>query len=374
MTGTKMNIFEILKWTTMNPLQDQTERGSADPRRGTSVRFLNKTLNHMYSKNCLVNTDEFYGIVVMQFRRDVGTINLPHTIMNNITGQKQASGRHNVYKVYIPELECRPYPMAINDPILATYQDVVGGEIAYAMGDIVRIQYGDLGNMKNPRIIGKVGNVPANFLPSQMEQGLHLDFQQNEPSLAQTVAPYSGPTPNADRLRDFIDPNFQLSEKKEELTSGEDLKSDIVDATISVLSTILFEIDNITIVLTAGNDLYHKNLEKSQSRHKIGNAVDFTISPNDGATVDRVEKILQRYAAGNNKKFRYLNEYAQASAHATGKHFHISWGLGTEGNAALWAAENLAATGEILSLPVGGSEADQHIASLSNAAAGSYPS
>jgi hypothetical protein len=183
MTGTKMNIFEILKWTTLNPLEDQTERGSADPRRGTSVRFLNKTLNHMYSKNCLVNTDEFYGIVVMQFKRSAGTINLPHTIMSSMVGEKQASGPHNVYKVYIPELECRPYPMAINDPILATYQDVVGDDLAYAMGDIVRIQYGDLGNMKNPRIIGMVGKVMSDFLPAEMAGGLDIQFANGSPSL-----------------------------------------------------------------------------------------------------------------------------------------------------------------------------------------------
>jgi D-alanyl-D-alanine carboxypeptidase len=187
MSATKLNIFEILKWTTMNPLEDQTERGSADPRRGTSIRFLNKTLNHMYSKNCLVNTDEFYGIVVMQFRRDSESVNLPHTIMNSITGVKNAPGNHNVYKVYIPELECRPYPMAVNDPILATYQDVMGADLAYAMGDIVRIQYGDLGNMKNPRIVGKMGTVPGDFLPARMAEGLANQFDNGSPTLLTAV-------------------------------------------------------------------------------------------------------------------------------------------------------------------------------------------
>ena len=372
-----MNIFEILKWTTMNPLEDQTERGSGDPRRGTSKRFINRTLASMYSKNCLVNTDEFYGIVVLKYRRDTGNINLPHTVMASMTmtGDKHTTSNHNVYKVYVPELECRPYPQALNDPILATYQDVVeGAGIGCAPGDIVRIQYGDLGNMKNPRIVSKEGQVPSDFLPSKMEHGLHVDFQQNVPAIAQSVAPYSGPSPNADRLRDFIEPNFQLSEKEAELTSGGDLKSDIVNATISVLSTILFEINGITIEVTSGNDLFHQTNEKARlSRHRKGNAVDFTIFPNDGATVDRVEKILQRYAAGNNKKFRYLNEYTAPTAHATGKHFHISWGLGTEGNPALWVAEDLAARGEIEPLPVGGVESENHIASLSSNVGSSYP-
>ena len=375
MTGTKMNIFEALKWTTMNPLEDQTERGSADPRRGSAVRFLNKTLNNTYSKNCLVNTDEFYGIVVLQYRRDVGTINLPHTIMSSLTGENITSDRHNLYKVYVPELECRPYPQAINDPILATYQDFVGLDGAYDLGDIVRVQYGDLANMKAPRILGKTGQVPANFLPAAMEGGLHVDFQKNAPQLAQSIAPYSGPSPNADRLRDFIEPNFQIYEKETELTSGGDLKSDIVSATISVLSTIVFEISGITIKLSAGNDLFHQTTEAAKlSRHRKGNAVDFTISPNDGSTVDRVEKILQRYAAGNNSKFRYLNEYTDPTAHATGKHFHISWGLGSEGNSALFVAQSLADSGEIQHLAIGSPEAEQHIASLGANVGSSYAS
>jgi len=347
MTGTKMNIFEILKWTTMNPLKDQTERGSGDPRRGTSVRFLNKTLNNMYSKNCLVNTDEFYGIVVMQFRRDVGTINLPYTIMNSITGQKQASGRHNVYKVYIPELECRPYPMAVNDPILATYQDVVAGEdLAYAMGDIVRIQYGDLGNMKNPRIIGKVGNVPGDFLPAKMAEGLANQFDNGSPELVQSAVPYTGLAPNADKLRDYLMENG-IAEKGNELSSGGDISSEIADATIAVLDTLYAELPNVIIEVTAGNDLYHQNLANSISRHKRGDSVDFTVSPDTRTVTSQVEKVLQRYAAGNGGYFRYLNEYDKPSTYATGPHFHISWGVGTEAQAEVDAAVYLASAGEI---------------------------
>ena len=346
MTGTKMNIFEILKWTTLNPLEDQTERGSADPRRGTSVRFLNKTLNHMYSKNCLVNTDEFYGIVVMQFRRDVGTINLPHTIMNSITGQKQASGRHNVYKVYIPELECRPYPMAVNDPILATYQDVVGDDLAYAMGDIVRIQYGDLGNMKNPRIIGMVGKVPSDFLPAEMAEGLGTQFEKSRPELVQSAEPFTGATPNADKLRDYL-MEKGISEKGNQLSTGGDISPEIVNAIIAVLDTLYAELPNVIIEVTAGNDLYHQNLADSISRHKRGDSVDFTVSPDNGTVTSQVEKVLQRYAAGNGGYFRYLNEYDKPSTYATAGHFHISWGVGTEAQAEVDAAVYLASQGEI---------------------------
>ena len=367
MTADK-NIFEILKWTTMNPLEDQTERGSGDPRRGTSKRFINRTLASMYSKNCLVNTDEFYGIVVLVYRRDVANINLPSTAMSTMTGEGTTNSNHNVYKVYVPELECRPYPMAINDPILATYQEVVAitGE-AYAPGDIVRIQYGDLGNMKNPQIVGKSGAVPGNFLPSKMEQGLEVEFLTKTPALAQEIAPFTGPTPQADRLRAFIVSHANLVEKGNELSSGGDLNSEIVDATISVLATIVVEFKNkgtdIQITLTGGNDKYHQTLD-SNSRHKRGNAMDFTVFPNNGATIRDVETILQRFVIGNNNKFRYLNEYDNPTKHATGKHFHMSWGLGTEAQAQVDAAFAIADLDNLQPLAVGGVKVREYELSL----------
>jgi len=140
----------------------------------------------MYGKNCLVNTDEFYGIVVMRFSRDVGLINQPYTMLSPTpTENFTKSDDVNVYKVYIPELECRPFPIAFNDPILATYQDVHGvpGVAGSAPGDIVRVQYRDLGNMKNPRIVGKVGEVDSDFLPAQMAEGLGIQFDSGTPGL-----------------------------------------------------------------------------------------------------------------------------------------------------------------------------------------------
>ena len=225
MSGTKLNIFEALKWTTMNPLSDQTDLVSGDPRRGSSVRFLNKTLNHMYGKNCLVNTDEFYGIVVMQFRRDIGLINQPYTMLSPTpTENFTKSDDVNVYKVYIPELECRPFPIAFNDPILATYQDVHGvpGVAGSAPGDIVRVQYRDLGNMKNPRIVGKVGEVDSDFLPAHMAEGLSTQFDNGSPELIQNAQPFTGATPNADKLRDYL-MYHGISEKGNELSSGGDI-------------------------------------------------------------------------------------------------------------------------------------------------------
>jgi hypothetical protein len=354
MSGTKLNIFEALKWTTMNPLSDQTDLVSGDPRRGSSVRFLNKTLNHMYGKNCLVNTDEFYGIVVMQFRRDIGLINQPYTMLSPTpTENFTKSDDVNVYKVYIPELECRPFPIAFNDPILATYQDVHGvpGVAGSAPGDIVRVQYRDLGNMKNPRIVGKVGEVDSDFLPAHMAEGLSTQFDNGSPELIQNAQPFTGATPNADKLRDYL-MEKGISEKGNQLSTGGDISPEIVNATIAVLDTLYAELPNVIIEVTAGNDLYHQNLADSISRHKRGDSVDFTVSPDTGTVTSQVEKVLQRYAAGNGGYFRYLNEYDKPSTYATGGHFHISWGVGTEAQAEVDAAVYLASLGTIEAIHV----------------------
>ena len=78
------------------------------------------------------------------------------------------------------------------------------------------------------------------------------------------------------------------------------------------------------------NQLDYQKLKSSLSRHKKGRGLDFTITPSSPRDVKRVEKILKGFAAGEHPYFRYINEYDNATKFATGKHFHISWGTGSE--------------------------------------------
>ena len=152
-------------------------------------------------------------------------------------------------------------------------------------------------------------------------------------------------TPNADRLRAAIS-TANFIEKGSELSNGGDITSNAADLGISFIRTVKEKLPGIVLRFTGGNDKYHQNL-RYNSRHKIGNALDFTIIPFNTVNKDQVLNIIQGFAAGNNPKVRYKDEYKTLTVAATGAHFHISWGEGTEGSRELAESLNKAQKGEI---------------------------
>jgi len=136
-------------------------------------------------------------------------------------------------------------------------------------------------------------------------------------------------TPNANDLRATLE-TLGYEEKGRELSSGGDITGDTLKMGRAVARMIKQKLPNLEVRFSAGNDLYHQKLKSSLSRHKKGRGLDFTITPSSPRDVKRVEKILKGFAAGEHPYFRYINEYDNATKFATGKHFHISWGTGSE--------------------------------------------
>jgi len=155
----------------------------------------------------------------------------------------------------------------------------------------------------------------------------------------------SGPTPNADRLRETLK-QLDYLEKGEEISNGGDITTEMADLAIAVFNQIKISYPTINIVVTGGNDRYHQQLN-TNSRHIKGNSIDFTILPANPTNIANVKKILQGFAAGGNGFVRFLDEYKDLSAAATGQHFHLSWGQGTEGNSALNESIALAQNNQI---------------------------
>lgn len=157
------------------------------------------------------------------------------------------------------------------------------------------------------------------------------------------VAPFTGPTPNADMLRNHLT-TLRISEKPtQQLSSGGDIELITAKMGIKVSSLIKQSFPNIRMQFTGGNDLYHQQITGYSSRHKRAQALDFTVKNSSGGAlpytyINQVEDILQKVAVANNPNFRYINEYLNPTKKATGKHFHISWGFGTEGQTELDAA------------------------------------
>ena len=200
---------------------------------------------------------------------------------------------------------------------------------------------------------------------------------------------YTGMTPNADYLRDvvasldfkiksYIEGGYRAPSSKvkvkviyDELTSiagvTEDMKGkavtsimrdgtppngDLTKEVVRFAAAVLREIKKTTdynIKLCAGNDYFHHDpsLDYS-SRHIYGNAVDFVVTKANGGSpdaevLDVVEEILRGFSVGEYNYIRYKDEYGSPTKMATGAHFHMSYGKGTEGNAEISVAKTKAA-------------------------------
>ena len=162
--------------------------------------------------------------------------------------------------------------------------------------------------------------------------------------------PFEGPTPQADMLRRTLS-TLGYNEKGDEISNAGDITNNMANAGMQVFAKIKLLYPNILIEVTGGNDLFHQH-SNSTGRHNRGNALDFTITPSTNTNVQSVVKILQGFAVGSNKLFRYLNEYLSPTEQASGGHFHISYGLGTEGSSDLAKSQQLLTQGLITSFPL----------------------
>jgi hypothetical protein len=159
---------------------------------------------------------------------------------------------------------------------------------------------------------------------------------------------FEGITPNADRLRAVLnqlgysekqsgDDGFGSIEAGPQLSNGGDISSQLANYAIQLFPIIKKSYPNIDIQVTGGNDLYHQN-QTGFSHHKLGNGLDFTITPFSRNVEKDIENILYAIILGT-PSFHFLNEYDQVTENTTGGHFHISYGFGKEGASNLTFAQ-----------------------------------
>jgi len=223
-------------------------------------------------------------------------------------------------------------------------------------------------------VVMAAGAMPPGMMPGVGAPGnLPGQFAFPNPPATFLGEQLSGPTPNADHLRAVLKELGYVEKGTEISSSGVDITLEMSKAASAVFKTVKQTIPAISIRVTGGNDAFHyglvcvggawgsggrKRSGKSgkcySSRHTRGRAIDFTLSPATDANVASVETVLRGFAAGNNPNFRYLNEYASPTAAATAKHYHMSWGQGSEGKAELAEAIAMADAGQIKKFPVSG--------------------
>ena len=173
----------------------------------------------------------------------------------------------------------------------------------------------------------RMGAPPGPFVPGRpMHDGIVRDIQG-------CVDPNT-PSPNADKLREAIK-KLGYIEKGREISNGGDMDATAVKMMISILKAIKRDNPDIGVRLTGGNDCFHQERIRRKgsgvTRHGSGRAMDMGIYPMNADTLDRVCQTLMNFAAGNDGNCRFIDEYRKPTGHATGGHFHFSWGQGSEG-------------------------------------------
>jgi hypothetical protein len=369
-----------LSYGFLNPIEDRRTGNSTDRRRSGTGDFLRAGIDSVYATHSLEGVDEFRGIVVQVSDKEAFAAGDREAVLDAYVKRNAAQragraisewwkgGMRKVYKVYIPELECRPVPYGFDDPIITTYYDVymdnsVGMLEARKaeLGSVVTVKFSNTDNFADPRIIrvGKTvafhginptGNQSAhrggNSLPAGQGRGERRPRSTPggggpapRPATAQNicrdaVTGYT-PGPNAEDLRAWM-VGKPIREKVKsdgdsddgpQLDNGGDLTADFVKFAKSFLQDVIDEIPSINYTrITGGNDAYHHCPPCSgRSRHCYGDAMDITIHPTTTLNKTAVNKLLYEYSVGTNAKVLFKNEYssAQTGAATSGGHFHI---------------------------------------------------
>tara|TARA_A100001515_G_scaffold142304_1_gene140806 strand:- start:303 stop:1487 length:1185 start_codon:yes stop_codon:yes gene_type:complete len=368
MTINKLKLDQI-PFGTLNNISD-AGGPSTDRRRTNPLEFLRLSTEEAYSRDALANKDSFEGIVIAKRTITYPSVKNKSALLkdyviksaqksDNKEVEQTADYPTFVYKVYIPEIEPRPVPRGTGDPIIATYADVYSDVTPSAngidIGSIVRVIYEDVGTLYGPKISAIV-SPPVLLAGYEKQQRLDHAFKTNgtplpvgaavpeRKLLAKEIKQYSmarpdftGPTPNADRFRKGLE-ELGYKEKVDppgavgELSNGGDIKSITADMGLEVLKEIKKQAPNVKITMTAGNDKYHQVIKDAKmyvSRHTWGGAFDFVFYPVEEKYKKIILEILQGFSAANTP-FRFLDEYKSLTAAGSGKHFHFSYGLGSE--------------------------------------------
>lgn len=148
---------------------------------------------------------------------------------------------------------------------------------------------------------------------------------------------FSGPTPNADRLRGSMEA-YGFSEKPvgqpapkippapgPQLSNGGDIQADTATAVQAIFKEIHKQCGKGAVQISGGNDLFHQNLSYT-SNHTIGRGVDLTYQKSN--CKQKIIDILDGFSIGTvnkgNGRVWWINEYANLSGSGTGGHFHIT--------------------------------------------------
>ena len=214
MTG-KLDLNKI-PFGLFNNLSD-ADGPSTDRRRTDPLEFLRLSTEAAYGKNALRNKEAFNGIIVDSREVNYPSFQNKQAVLDDfVTKEKSASQeskfkdyKSTVYKVYIPELEPRPAPRGIGDPIILTYPDVysdVESDSPMEIGSLVLVRYEDVENLFNPRIVSNTGkSVGLNSFDGDVS--LNKNFNNGKTGVIGSTGETGPPVPRNEQLS--VLENFQ---------------------------------------------------------------------------------------------------------------------------------------------------------------------
>ena len=186
---------------------------SADRRITTTTEALSAALASIYTPDALAGKTTFLGIVLISYPTKLPRQGSKQELLHSpreVDGdnvETRLYPYYDVYKVYIPELEPipliwnntkpGPYEMTLQQRVM-TFDDIIPGKELLrempgpiAAGTIVAIEYEDLSQLKNPRIVGISGEGPAFSINlSTGKSGLINAFNRKRPNVGLADMPW----------------------------------------------------------------------------------------------------------------------------------------------------------------------------------------
>ena len=210
-------LLEELQFGTLNNFGDTTAVGSASRRRGTSKQFLDSALREAFGKDTMKGVNQFTGIIIsVRSSADPAYSRKDH-LLSNMGSEEPKVEEYFVYKVYIPEVECRPYPKSLKDPVIYTYPDVhpskkIEQEGQLPIGAVVKIQYSSIWSLSDPMIVATEGDIYFAFEGLDVSKAAEL-WKKGPKSVLQPAASNNYPPVKSKTATNTTGPEFAKAVK-----------------------------------------------------------------------------------------------------------------------------------------------------------------
>lgn len=209
--------LDELKFGAMNNFGDTTAVGSASRRRGSSRQFLDSALKETFARDTMKGINQLTGIIVSVRSSTDPAYSRKDHLLSNMGSEETKVLEYFVYKVYIPEVECRPYPKSLNDPVLYTYPDVhpskkiEQGE-QLKLGTVVKVQYSSLWSLSDPMIVATEGDIYFAFEGLDVSKAAEL-WKKGPKSVIQSPASNNYPPVKSKTATNTTGPEFAKAVK-----------------------------------------------------------------------------------------------------------------------------------------------------------------